>query len=249
MIKENIVVNMLVYDNLIKKGKKQYEFLQEIHSFGISKVEIRKEWIANKEELIYTKEIAEDLHLELLYSIPDLLYSGSMLPKEKLEMLLEEAHLLGAKQVKMTAGFFEKVQETEVNILNQLIKKYSIQQFTIENDQNKTYSTGEKIKNLVEELKKKGAHTSLTFDIGNWVYVNENPLVNAELLKKEVTYIHLKDVQKSSLKTTLLGEGDVPWERVLDQLPNHINLAIEYPCGIQPGKVVEKEIKKLLKRR
>lgn len=249
MIKKNMVVNMLVYDELIKKGKKQYEFLKEIQAFGITKVEIRKEWVADQEELVHTKKIAEELQLELFYSIPDLLYSGSMLAKEKIEIYLEEAYLLGAKQVKMTAGFFEQVKEAEVDTLNDLIKKYSIHNFTIENDQNKAYSTGEKTKKLVEELKKRGANISLTFDTGNWLYVDENPLVNTELLNKYVTYIHLKDVQGSTLKTTLLGEGDVPWERVLDQLSGHINLAIEYPCGLEPKKVLEKEIKKILKRR
>ena len=46
------------------------------------------------------------------------------------------------------------------------------------------------------------------FDIGNWVWQNENVEENANRFKSYVTYIHIKDVTKvEGIRASLLDEG------------------------------------------
>lgn len=69
---------------------------------------------------------------------------------------------------------------------------------------------------------------------------------SAKVLKDEVTFIHLKNVKGDTHEMTLIDEGDIPMFDVLSVFSDEVNRAIEYPCGNDPFKTVEKEIEKLV---
>ncbi|MBM6615179.1 sugar phosphate isomerase/epimerase [Desemzia sp. RIT804] len=243
---ENIVVNTLVFDEYLKKGVPQHELISKISTLGIRKVEVRKEYIKNEEEFGLIQEAAENFGMELFYSIPELLFEDKMIENCKMKALFEEAKEIGASYIKMTGGYAKEITQKNVDFINRLIEEYEIKGFTVENDQVATYSTGDKLLQLVRILKNKGADVSITFDIGNFVYVQEDPLENAKKMSDMVSVIHLKDVKQNSLETTLLGHGDIPIQSVLNCLPKDLNVVIEYPCGIHPLNVLKQELNKLL---
>jgi len=78
------------------------------------------------------------------------------------------------------------------------------------------------------------------------MYVHEESVKNAVLLKNSVTYVHLKDVTANTSQMTLLGEGDISVKEVLNVFPKDSNTAIEYPCGSKPLEVLKGEIAKLV---
>lgn len=146
--------------------------------------------------------------------------------------------------MKFGAGYAKEVSTEDVAILNIVLNEYEINHFMIENGQ-ESYSTADKLNQICIQLIEKGAAVSLTFDTGNFMYVHGNLVKNAELLKSNVTYIHLKDITADTLGMTLLGEGDISIVEVLKAFPSDINTAIEYPCGHDPLDVLKKEIDKL----
>lgn len=245
---KNLVVNTLVFDEYLKKGVQQHELIGEISALGIHKIEIRKEFIKNEEELGLIRETAKRFEMELFYSIPELLFEGEMINRNKMKALFKEAGEIGASYIKMTGGYATRITQRDIDFINRLIKEYEIKGFTVENDQVASYSTGNKLLHLVRTLKNKGADISLTFDVGNFIYVDEDPIENAKKMSDMVSIIHLKDVKRNPLETTLLGQGDIPIQSVLNCLPKNLNVVIEYPCGAQPIKVLKQELNKLLEK-
>lgn len=244
-MKETIVVNMLVFDELVKEGKRQLDFFEGLSQLGIKKIEIRRDYIKELTEFRDLNEAAKKYGFELLYSVPDLLYAEQMMKETDLRLYAKEAHELGSKHLKFGAGYAKDVSTEEVTILNNVLKEYEINHFTIENGQ-ENYSKAAKLNQLCAQLIEKGAAVSITFDTGNFMFVHEDPVKNAELLKNQVTYVHLKDIKEDTLEMTLLGEGDIPVAEVLSEFPNDINTAIEYPCGKDPLAVLKEEITKLV---
>ena len=240
---EEIIVNTLVFEHELTRGKKQHELLEPLNALGINKVEVRREYISDYKEI---KSAAERFNMEIRYSVPERLYSNSLLDEKLLSTFFEEAKLLNSKHIKMTGGYAEEIKREDVDLLNRLISQYGISKFTIENDQNPVYSTGKNFQRLIRELRSKGANISLTFDIGNFLYVGEDPIVNAKLLTDFITVVHLKDVARETLTTVPLGEGDISFKEVFKYVPNSSDLVIEYPCGFNPLDSIKKEIKKLL---
>lgn len=245
---KNLVVNTLVFDEYLKKGVQQHELIGEISALGIHKIEIRKEFIKNEEELGLIRETAKRFEIELFYSIPELLFEGEMINRNKMKALFKEAREIGASYIKMTGGYATIITQRDIEFINQLIKEYEIKGFTVENDQVASYSTGNKLLHLVRTLRNKGADVSLTFDVGNFMYVDEDPIENAKKMSDIVSVIHLKDVKQNPLETTLLGQGDIPIQSVLNYLPKNLNIVIEYSCGAQPIKVLKQELNKLLEK-
>lgn len=106
-----------------------------------------------------------------------------MMEETTLISYAKEANELGAKHLKFGAGYFEEVSTEDARILNKVMQEYGIDHFTIENGQ-ESYSTAEQLNQLCTRLTEKGATVSVTFDTGNFIFVHEDPVKNALILKK-----------------------------------------------------------------
>lgn len=241
---EQLAVNMLAYEALVNETTSQAAFFDEIKTAGITKIEVRREYIQDAADLVAIQQAAAGLKIELFYAVPEILFADKLLPLEDLETYFNEAHVLGAKQIKFTAGHAEVTQE-EANELNRLLNQYGIENLTLENGQDPAFAKSETLYRFIQELKAKQLPVSVTFDTGNCLYVDEDPLESFRLLKEEIRYIHLKDVSKETLSPTLNGEGDVPVKEILTQVPVTVNVAIEYPLGEDPTAALSKEIAKI----
>ena len=79
MTTETIVVNMLVFDELVKEGKRQLDFFEGLSQLAIKKIEIRRDYIKEESEFKDLNEAAKKYGFELLYSVPELLYTDQMM--------------------------------------------------------------------------------------------------------------------------------------------------------------------------
>lgn len=244
MEKKQIVINTLVFLKDLKNGVPQSKLMDWVKSLGIEIIEIRREFFKNIS--IETKNIGElsrKLNMNVFYSVPEPLYRNNHLRLKKIEEICNEAYRMNAKQIKFTIGDITTFNKDDFNRIRYFEDTYNLK-ITVENDQTKENGNVEKILWFLNEVRNSNYELGFTFDIGNWVFQNEDPLENAKLLHPFIKYIHLKDLDESK-NTVPLGEGKIDWKAILGTLPKNVSLGLEYPCA--SIEQVENEIDKLLK--
>ena len=241
---KEIVVNTLVFAQKHALGMRQLEMMKKLQAANFKKVEVRREYFDQIE--LETKEIGEyaNAHaFEVFYSVPEKMYEHGKLQLEEIELYFQEARVLSGHYVKMVIGDYEEITEEDVKNLNHLTQTYDIH-LTVENDQTQADGTVKKILDFARAFKNKGGNLGITFDSGNWLWTNEDPLVNAKKLSPYVTYYHIKDVKNPEApQATRLGGGIVPWQEILKELPDGIPVALEYPMGKDVMEVLKEEYK------
>ena len=245
MNKNQLVVNTLVFLNDLKNGINQSLIMDTINDLGIKNIEVRREFIKDFDnELETIREKSKLYNMNIYYSVPEWMYKENKLLVDDIEKYLKEAKKMNCHQVKLNIGQYDEVTVEDIEILNKFSKKYKVK-LTVENDQTSLNGKSEFINKFLVQVKKLGGDITFTFDIGNWVFQEEDPLKNAELLKSFVTYIHLKDMDKER-NNVLLNEGVIDWEKVIDKLPKDLPIALEYPCNTK--EILQLEINKIYKR-
>lgn len=244
MDKEKLVINTLVFLDDLKEGIPQSIIIDKINDIGINNVEVRREFIKDfNKEILDIREKASRYNINLFYSVPELLFKEGKLRRKEIEDYFTEAYNMGCHYVKMNIGEVSELSMEDTKIIEELCKRYSIK-LTIENDQTNKNGRCEKIQKFLIRNRELGGNISFTFDVGNWIFQEENPIKNAEVLKNFVTYVHLKNVDNNR-KNTLLDEGILDLKKILEILPKDLPMAIEYPCVSIDE--VQREISKALK--
>ncbi|WP_066891685.1 sugar phosphate isomerase/epimerase [Clostridium nigeriense] len=244
MKREKIVINTLVLLEDLKSGVPQSLIMDKVNDIGIKNVEIRREFIKNfNEEVLNIREKANKYNMRIFYSVPELLFKANKLRVKEIEGFFNEAYNMSSHNIKMIIGEIDELTEEDVNIINDLCEKYSIE-LTVENDQTPENGRVEKIYNFLKRNKELGGNISFTFDVGNWIFQDEDPIKNAERLKEFVTYVHLKNATEDR-KNTLIDKGILNIEKILINLPNNLPMALEYPCN--SIEEINSEIEKILK--
>lgn len=244
MNQKNLVMNTFVFEELLKAGQYQIDWLEGIKDLGIDIVEIRREYLRDTDELAELKAKAEDLGMTLFYAVPDTLIQGSLMEERKLREYFEEYRLLGSKQFKIVAGYTGGLSDQELTLLADLMAEYGVDHLALENDQ-ADYSTPVKMRTIIEPLREAGISAGITFDTGNFIITGQSPLECAQELKDIVTFIHMKNVDAETGAIRLFDQGDVPMLEVLSVFDDEVKRAIEYPCGAEPFETVKGEIEKL----
>lgn len=244
MKREKIVINTLVLLEDLKSGVPQSLIIDKVNDIGIKNVEIRREFIKNfDEEVLNIREKANKYNMRIFYSVPELLFKANKLRVKEIEGYFNEAYNMSSHNIKMIIGEIDELTEEDVNIINDLCEKYAIK-LTVENDQTPENGRAEKIYSFLKRNKELGGNISFTFDVGNWIFQDEDPIKNAERLKEFVTYVHLKNATEDR-KNTLIDKGILNIEKILINLPNNLPMALEYPCG--SIEEINSEIEKILK--
>ncbi len=246
MNKNLLVINTLVFLEQMKEGVKQACLFKDIYDLGIRNIEVRREFIKDFEkELEAIKEASKKYQMTLFYSVPENLYEDQTIQLEKIEGYFKEAERMGCNNIKMNIGDYGAVNKKDVLELSKLCDTYKIN-LRVENDQTKENGTIYKIKEFITSYQNAGGKIGVTFDIGNWLWQEEDPMDNALSLKEYVTYIHLKDVEKGNPpRAVLLGEGDIDYQSILKILRKDIPIALEYPCGQEAVTQLKMELDKL----
>ncbi|QEA59458.1 TIM barrel protein [Leuconostoc koreense] len=229
MRKEQIVLNNLVFMNDHEQGMQQLDMLKKAVSFGVSSVELRREYFDDiVKETSAIAEFAADHKLRLFYSVPDEVFVNHRL-NPKLTQYYDEAQALGIYAIKFNIGDFEMLSSEEVSALNQLLKRGI--QTNIENDQTQVSGKINDIEKFMSVVTENHLDIRYVYDMGNWRYVGEDEVVAAEKLRQYVRYIHVKDAQGQgdNLATVPLNVGDISWQSILNILPSNVPVAVEYP--------------------
>ncbi|OCA85935.1 hypothetical protein A8F94_13890 [Bacillus sp. FJAT-27225] len=241
MKKDQIVINTLVYLEDLKAGVPQSDMLEWVHELGLKTIEVRREFIKDRQELQDIQNNSKLYGMNVFYSVPDVLYKNHQLNYEMLEMYCKEVYDMNGQAIKLTIGDYGQITEEDLKAITSLAEQYNVM-FTVENDQTETNGKSKKIVEFLTEVKRLGGPITFTFDIGNWLFQGEEPVENAKLLRSFVTYIHLKDIDREK-NTTLLNDGLVDWKKIMEILPKDLPVALEYP--ISTKEVLVSEIHKL----
>ena len=72
---------------------------------------------------------------------------------------------------------------------------------------------------------------TLTFDMGNWLWVGDSPEEAARHLAPAVSYIHVKAAvpHKDNFRAVAPDRADARWLDLLGQLPADVPRGIEFP--------------------
>lgn len=87
------------------------------------------------------------------------------------------------------------------------------------------------MKRFFEALDGAAIKLGMTFDVGNWHWTGECPLLAAQAFAARVRYVHCKGVQRQVDRWVAvpLTDSAAPWRAVLRSLPTRVPHAIEYP--------------------
>lgn len=237
---QHIVVNTILFVEQLEQGASQLDFFEGLHNLGVRYVEVRQEYFRDEDELSRTAREASKYDIKLLLSVPKTLFRNGSLDVEMVQQTLRDASILQAKSIKWTRGDFQGWTEEGIQFLTKVGQEFP-GLLTVENDQTTQDGTVHPLLKFLSQCRDKGVPLYTTFDVGNWLWVGEDPLVNADLLSSFVRYIHLKDgiTKPEGPVAKPLGEGELPLSEVLKLLPKDTLVALEYPGGSQPLAVIQ----------
>ncbi|MBI0575836.1 sugar phosphate isomerase/epimerase [Neobacillus cucumis] len=245
---EKVIVPLNAFDSIEVLKKGQAAFIELIANSGAFGVEIRRELFPGDDfQLEKLKNETEKYQLFTVYSAPiELWKPDHSLNTKELMMVTEEGLALGANWIKVSLGHFEKFK-SNIQELNRFLIPFPDIQFLVENDQTLYGGNVKQLKLFFESAHHFHVPIKMTFDVGNWTYTNEDVESALHELAPFVQYVHLKQVENMNgefITVPLDTEGKLGWMKVINQFPNNLVKALEFP--IQP-KEKTKEFVELVK--
>ena len=251
MEQNRLMVNTLFFLPDLQSGVGQADLLNSVAVCGVGAVEIRREFIHDfAEECREIHDKAKSLKIQLYYSVPDTLFDGGTLKKPAVEHYFAEASVMGCTHIKLNIGDYgDKLHQEDISFLTVLSSRTGIT-LTVENDQTAENGRLKKIQAFLEHCAAQNSSIGMTFDVGNWLWQQESPLMAAEVLSQYTTEIHLKDVATApDVHTVLLDAGKIDWRQIVREFSPSVPIALEYPC-MEKGHSAERclvgEVYKLL---
>ena len=207
----------------------QQALLPIIAAAGADGVEIRRELFA-PQQLTQLPQLAQAItasRLTAFYSVPEALFmpDGSLNPR--LDLHFAEAQQLNARMLKYSLGHFQPGFDGS-ELRDRLAGKTV--QLVVENDQTDCGRLTA-IERFFHADEKDRIINGMTFDIGNWLWVGDQPLAAAKSLSRHVHYIHVKAAAPygDGWRALPLDEADSLWRDTLALLPDDAPRAIEFP--------------------
>jgi hypothetical protein len=227
-----IGINTIVNSDVYKVS--QSNFLSSLAELPIDLqiIEVRKELFPKNEE----ERQAEYLSIletglvnkwEIFYSIPEGLFVKEGLNPQFTEWL-DEARALKATAIKCNIGEINGIEHTNKQELENLLEEYAIQ-LTIENNQTKENGPLSAVLKAVEKVREKQLPIGYTFDLGNWLVMEEDPREAFKALKEEITVMHLKNMNQLK-EPVYLDDGVIEWRKYLSR---EQPIILEYPMELR----------------
>ena len=224
-----IVVTAAYGADQVREAGGQRAMLPVIAKAGADGVEIRRE-LFNDAELKTLPTLAQSIELLGLlacYSAPDSLFTADGVLNPALPHYLAEANTLNALWLKVSLGNFTDKQQLEA--LRPLLQESGMT-LVVENDQTDfgQLAPMQRFKAACRVLE---LPVSLTFDMGNWLWVGDSPEEAAQRLAPAVSYIHVKAAvpHKHHFRAVPPAAENCRWLALLDQLPADAPRGIEFP--------------------
>ena len=215
---------------------------------GADGVEVRGELLSEasavSSELHALGGLARERGLSLVYSSPDGLWTDTgQFDDSALLRALEHAQDLGAPRLKMSIGAYNPTDTAGMARMAHLLAILPAHsptkkpvELVVENDQTLGAGTLPPLQAFFTAMQTVGLPSSeqplgMTFDMGNWHWTGEDPLLAAQLLASRVVYVHCKGVQRQPHQWVAvpMAASTAPWRTLLRALPAAVPRAIEYP--------------------
>lgn len=225
----------IMINTIVMLGEKQMDqraFVKRLAQAGpvIEGVEIRQELLPVDEDtrkafFLELLETGTQKDWQFFYSVPQSLFTDQGL-NPQLESWLAEAAAFKAASVKVNIGEVAGIAAVEPTELAALLAKYQVR-LTIENDQTEANGRLKSVTEAIAAVAKGQLPIGYTFDIGNWLVMEEDLDLAFAQLKEKMTVLHLKNIDEK-LETTLLDEGTAAWQ---SYLPKEVPVILEYPMA------------------
>ncbi|MGY5365820.1 sugar phosphate isomerase/epimerase family protein [Enterobacter oligotrophicus] len=224
-----IVVTAAYGADQVRQAGGQRAMLPVIAGAGADGVEIRRE-LFSSEELLTLPALAESIELLGLlacYSAPAALFMPDGTLNPDLPRYLAEANTLNALWLKVSLGHFSDKQPLES--LRALLNESGMA-LVVENDQTDCGQLAP-MQRFKAACRVMALPVTLTFDMGNWLWVGDSPEEAARHLAPAVSYIHVKAAvpYNENFRAIAPDRADTRWLDLLNQLPADAPRGIEFP--------------------
>ena len=212
MSRKIMVVTAAYGADQVRQAGGQRAMLPVIAGAGADGVEIRRE-LFSSDELMALPALGESIELLGLlacYSAPAPLFMPDGTLNPDLPRYLSEASTLNALWLKVSLGHFSDKQPLEA--LRVLLDESGMTRFKA-------------------ACRVMALPVTLTFDMGNWLWVGDSPEEAARQLAPAVSYIHVKAAvpHKAQFRAVAPDQTDSRWRDLLNQLPADAPRGIEFP--------------------
>ena len=229
MARKIIVVTAAYGNDHVKALGGQSAVLPFIAGSGADGVEIRRE-LFSADELNRLAELAADIErrgLLVCYSAPEALFAADGALNPHLSDLLQEAQTLNALWLKLSLGHFTHHHGLET--LRDILRESGMA-LVVENDQTDCGQLAP-MQRFKAACRVNQLPITLTFDMGNWLWVGDSPEEAARHLAPAVSYIHVKAAEPhhSHFRAVPPDEASARWLALLDNLPADAPRGIEFP--------------------
>lgn len=199
---------------------------------GADGIEVRSELLVDElNELAALRKLASPQHKALVYSCAQPLWQAQgELNSKALNHAIQASLTLGASRLKMSIGGFNPRSLGSLATVQTMLKGLPFD-LVIENDHTASAGSLTALQYFFASTRAGTFQPGMTFDVGNWHWAGECPLLAAQTLATYVTYVHCKGVQRLPRHWVAvpLTDSSAPWRAVLRALPAGTPWAIEYP--------------------
>jgi len=229
MKREVIVVTAAYGHQRIEALGGQRALLPIIAEAGADGVEIRRELLSDSElrQLTELGTAIAQHQLIAFYSVPEALFMADGTLNPALDQRVAEAKQLNAQLLKFSLGHYPR--GFDCHTLHQQLAAYPLH-VVVENDQTDC-GKQQALEDFFHDCAEARMPSSMTFDMGNWLWVGDNPRAAADRLSRFVSYIHVKAAtpHRDTFRAIALDEADNLWRELLKQLPASAPRGIEFP--------------------
>ena len=247
MARKIIVVTAAYGNDHVKALGGQSAVLPFIAGSGADGVEIRRE-LFTPDELSRLAELAADIErrgLLVCYSAPEALFAADGSLNPRLSDFLQEAQTLNALWLKLSLGHFSHHDDLEA--LREILQESGMA-LVVENDQTDCGQLAP-MQRFKAACRVYQLPITLTFDMGNWLWVGDSPEEAARHLAPAVSYIHVKAAEPhhSQFRAVPPDEASARWLALLNNLPADAPRGIEFPLTGHDLTAVTRRYVKLLR--
>ena len=247
MARKIIVVTAAYGNDHVKALGGQAAVLPFIAGSGADGVEIRRE-LFTPDELSRLAELAADIErrgLLVCYSAPEALFAADGSLNPRLSDFLLEAQTLNALWLKLSLGHF--IHHDDLEALREILQESGMA-LVVENDQTDCGQLAP-MQRFKAACRVNQLPITLTFDMGNWLWVGDSPEEAARHLAPAVSYIHVKAAEPhhSQFRAVPPDEASARWLALLNNLPADAPRGIEFPLTGHDLTAVTRRYVKLLR--
>lgn len=225
-----VSISLSSYGADLVRQRGQGSFIELLANAGATRIELREELLTDEEPIAFSQAV-QDHGLECVFSSPlELWEAGQSRPNPQLLATLQRAHAFGAKWLKVSLGYF--TEHCDLQNLAACLNQQPVQ-LLVENDQTSQGGRIEPMQRFFDKVEQQQAPISMTFDIGNWQWQDQQASTAARLLGRHVTYLHCKGVVRRPdgklIATTPTAVDLQNWEQLMSHMHHGLTRAIEYP--------------------